>query len=32
MVKKILKAIWNFLLVVGETRAKYVKSASSRGY
>ena len=32
MIKRILTAIWNFLVAVGETRAKYVKSACSRGY
>ena len=26
--KKILNAIWNFMVAVGETRAKYVKQSS----
>lgn len=32
MIKRILTAIWNFLVKVGEARSKWVKSPYSRGY
>lgn len=34
MIKRILKAIWNYLLVIGEARAEMIKhkGSYSRGY
>ena len=32
MFKTILRSVWNFLIKVGEARAKWVKSPYSRGY